>query len=255
MNSVAKQFGLFVLAVSTFSLNLLLDSAVQAQDATAIVDINYDDKQPNYDFGFRFGGYKKKGPAELVDIYDQLSKRSRKLTTGGNEGGAFEVSLDNSKTKIPELKDLDFAYIGLGLGISGNVVDYDFSKFEVANFKVVFDAKIENAKLLERSRVELQFITSDGKGPTPDADTEDDLLCKMKYGGSSSVDKIELTNQFQTFEIELADMEVQVGSIEQVKKFNTRGVTLIVVAEEDPDHFGIGGQTKLTVDNYRLIQK
>ncbi len=255
MNNVVKRFWLTGLALSLLSVNLLPYSAVQAQEGTAVIDIDYDDKQPTYDFGFRYGGYKIKGPDDLVDLFDQLSKKAKRITEGGNEGGALEVSLDSSKVSVPNKKKLDFAYIGLGAGISGDVVNCDFSKFDVADFKVVFDAKVENGKAMRYSRIKLLFVTSDGKGPEPDADTEDDLLCSLKYAGSQSPEKIELTNEFQTVEVELADMTVGEGSIEQIQQFNTRGVTLVVVAEDDPSHFGIGGDTKLFVDNYRLIQK
>ncbi len=255
MSNLAKRFWLFGLALSLLSVNLLSYSTAQAQSGTAVIDINYDDKQPRYDFGFRYGGYKVKGPDPLVQLFDQLSKKARRVTEGGNEGGALEVSLNKSKVKLPNRKSLDFAYIGLGAGINGDIVNCDFSKFDVANFKVVFDAKIENGKTMKNSRVELHFVTSDGKGPKPDDDTEDDVLCMLKYAGSESVDDIELTNQFQTIEVELADMAVESGSVEQIRKFETRGVTLAVIAEDAPENFGIGGETKLIVDNYRLIQK
>ena len=255
MNSVATRFVLLAIALSTLSLNLLFASAAQAQEGTAVIDIDYDEKKPAYDFVFRYGGYKMKGPDDTVDLFDQLTKKARRLTEGGNEGGAFEASLNSSKVKVPKRNELDFAYIGLGAGINGDIVNCDFSKFDVANFKVVFDAKIENGKPMKHSRVELHFVTTDGKGPEPDDDTEDDMLCLLKYAGSESVHKIKLTNQFQTIEVELADMEVARGSIEQIQKFNTRGVTLGVVAEDAPDHFGIGGETKLIVDNYQLIKK
>ena len=255
MSSLAKQFGLIVLALSTFSLNLLFDSAALAQEGTAVIDINYDEKQPTYDFAYCYGGYKLKGPEDVVSFYEELSKKAKTLTEGGNEGGAFEATLDISKVKVPKRKYLDFIYIGLGAGVNGDIVDSDFSKFDVANFKVVFDAKIENGKPMSNSRIELYFVTSDGQGPQPDDDTEDDMLCVLKYAGSESVHEIRLTNKFQTFEVELAKMQVGIGSIEQIRKFNTRGVSLVVVAEGEPKHFGIGGDTKLIVDNYRLIKK
>jgi len=255
MSSVAKQSGLFFLALSTFSLNMLFDSAVQAQEAIAVIDINYDDKQPTYDFAYRYGGYKVKGPDDVVSFHEKLSKKAKTITEGGNEGGAFEAAIDTSRVKIPKRKYLDFAYIGLGAGVNGDIVNSDFSKFDVANFKVVFDAKIENGRPMSNSRIELCFVTGDGQGPKSDDDTEDDMLCILKYAGSESVDEIRLTNEFQTIEVELAKMQVGSGSIEQIQKFNTRGVSLVVVAEGAPDHFGIGGDTKLIVDNYRLIKK
>lgn len=255
MNEVAKQIGLLVLALSASAQNLLFPSGAQAQDSTAVVEVNYDDKKPTYDFAFRYGGYKVKGPDETVDLFEKLSKSARTITEGGNGGRAFEVSLDRSKVKLPAQDKLDFAYIGLGVGISADIVNYDFSEFELAKFKVVFDAKIENGKTMHDSYVEFRFVTDDGKGPKPDKDTEDDVLCHLRYAGSNSPKKVELTNQFQTIEIEVADMSIETGSVEQIQKFDTRGATLIVVAEDCPDHFGIGGDTKLIVDNYRLIQK
>lgn len=255
MNNVAKRFGVFGLALGALLMNTLPYSVAQAQEITPVIDINYDDNKPAYDFGFRYGGYKLKGPDDLVDVFDQLSKKAIRLNEGGNEGGALAVSLDNSKLKLPDRKDLDFAYLGLGAGISGDIGNSDFSEFDVANFRVVFDAKIENGKTMKNSRIELHFVTSDGKGPTPDDDTEDDLLCKLSYAGSGSMDDIELTNQFQTIKVELADMAIESGSIAQIQKFSTLRVTLVVVAEDAPDCFGNGGETKLIVDNYRLIQK
>lgn len=255
MKGMAKQFGLLGLALSTFSLNSLFGSAAQAQEGTAVIEINYDDKQPTYDFGYCYGGYKLKGPDSVVSFNEKLSKKARTITEGGNEGGAFEASLDISKVDIPKRKYVDFVYIGLGAGVNGDIVNCDFSKFDVADFKVVFDAKIENGKPMSNSRIELYFVTTDGQGPKPDNDTEDDMLCVLNYAGSESVNEIKLTNVFQTIEVELSKMQVGSGSIEQIRNFQTRGVSLVVVAEGTPDHFGIGGETKLIVDNYRLIQK
>jgi len=255
MIELSKKVGRLALTASVFSLTGLFDSAVQAQQGTAVVEVNYDDKKPGYDFSVAYGGYQKIGSEEFASLNSLLVKTSKTLTDGGKDGGAFEVALDNSEAEVPPREKRSYAYMGLGAGINGALIDSDLSSFKEEDFRVVFDAKIENGKPMRQSRFELHFITTDGNGPTGDDDKDDDLLCQLNYAGSQSPVKMELNDEFQTIEVELADMSVEKGSIEQIQKFNTRGITLIVIAEDAPERFAIGGDTKLIVDNYRLIKK
>ena len=238
------------------TLSLLSDSNVLAQEeGRTVLSVDFDEKKPAYSFGLSYGGYAARGSDDLIQFNESLSDSSKVILEGGKEGAAVEVTLDMTKAKIPTPNEVEFAYLALGAGISGNFEEGDLSKMDFADYQLAFDAKIENGKPMKRSRIELQFITSDGKGPKEDKDTDDDLLCKLKFAGSASDEKIELTSEFQTFKFELADMTVAEGSVESVREFETRGATLIVVAEDAPENFNIEGKTKLIVDNYRLIKK
>lgn len=48
---------------------------------------------------------------------------------------------------------------------------------------------------------------------------------------------------------------IEIGLVEPIENHQTRAVTLIAVAEEDISRFEVDGQTKLIVDNDRLIRK
>ena len=236
-------------------LTLSQASNALAQDGTMVINVDFDENKPAYSFGLCYGGYAARGSEDLVTLNESLSESSKVILEGGNEGAAIEVTLDKSKAEVPPADEVEFAYMAVGAGISGNLIEGDLSEMDFVNYQVAFDAKIENAKPINQSRIELHFVTTDGKGPEEDKDTDDDLLCKLLYAGSKSDKKIELTSEFQTFKIELADMSVADGSVDLVKEHETRGATLMVVAEDAPEKFNIKGETKLIVDNFRLIKK
>jgi len=244
-----------LLPLTSLVLSLLMGGFAFAQEGTNVINVDFDDLKPRYTFAMSFGGYALRGSDELIRFKDSLGTMTEMTSKGGAKGGAIEITLDTRKAKIPDDDKLEYGYMGLGVGINGDVIEGDLSDFELANYKVAFDAKIENGKTMKRSRFGLIFVCLDDQGPEKDEDTNDDELCVLGYGGEDSDDRFELTNEFQSFEVETADMLIERGSIEQIKKFKTRGATLLVVAEDDPEKFGVDGSTKLIIDNYRLIKK
>ena len=247
---------IFLVLPLAMSLGLLLGSNALAQDkGTTVLIVDFDEHKPTYSYGLSYGGYAARGSDDLITLNESLSDTSKVILEGGKEGAAIEVTLDTAKAEIPAADEVEFAYLALGAGISGNLIEGDLSKIDFADYQLAFDAKIEDGKTMKQSRIELHLITTDGKGPEEDKDTDDDLLCKLLYAGSKSDDKIQLTSEFQTFKVEVADMSIAEGSVELVKDYDARGAMLIVVAEDAPENFNTKGETKLIVDNFRLIKK
>ena len=244
-----------LLLALTHCSDALAQEDTASEEGTAVINVDFDDHKPEYSFGLSYGGYAARGSDELITINETLSNSSEVIAEAGNKGAAMVVTLDISKVEVPPADEVEFAYLAVGAGMNGSLIEGDLSEIDFADYQVAFDAKIENGKTMKQSRIELQFITTDGKGPEEDEDSDDDLLCKLKYAGSQSDKEIKLTSEFQTFTVEIADMSIAEGSIELVKEHEARGATLIVVAEDSPENFGVKGETKLIVDNFRLIKK
>lgn len=228
---------------------------VPAENEIVVAEADYDNHQPNYSFGLAYGGYKLKGSHETTSMSDMISFSKTTIAEGGNQGAAIEVALNPSKLELPQPQELDFAYLAVGVGINGKSKIGPLKKIDLAKYSVAFDAKIVNGRPMERSHLEVIFVSADGQGPVEDEDKNDDQLCKLSYAGSHTDETIKLTGEFQRFQIELADMSITEGSLADVEKFAATGVTLIVVAEDTPEKFGTKADTKLIVDNYRFIKK
>lgn len=245
---------LTVIAVVIIS-GLMPGALLLAQEETVVAEVNYDDQQPGYSFGLAYGGYKLRGDEEMTSLSDMISFSTKTISRGGNGGAAIEASLDKSKLEIPTPAELDYAYMAVGAGINGKSKIGPIKKVDLADFTVTFDAKVLNARPMAKSHVEVIFVTSDGKGPTEDEDKNDDQLCRLSFGGAGSTDQIELTKEFQSFEMKLSDMTIESGSLADIEKYEAEGVVLVIFAEDTPANFGIEGDTKLIVDNFRLTKK
>jgi hypothetical protein len=230
-------------------------STIHAQKPVVIADVNFDDQQPGYGFGLTYGGYKLVGGDEQISVAEMLSFSTRTISVGGNGGSAYEVTLDKSKLKLPEKNSVEFVYLAVGSGINGKLKVDSLKELKPEDYLVSFDAKVVNANPLRQSRCELSFVAKDGTMTETEKDGEEDQICKLNYGGYESGKKLELTNKYQSFQIELSDMSVTEGSLENFTKYDVTGVVLIVIAEDVPAYFGVDGDTRLVVDNFRLIKK
>lgn len=242
----------FAIAAFLISVPALV---VQAQNPTVVAEVNYDDQQPGYSFGLAYGGYRLKGSDQTTSMSDMISFSTKTIVTGGNGGAAIAISLDKSKLELPKDDQLDYAYLAVGVGVNGRSKIGPLKEIDLSQYAVSFDAKIINGRTMEQSHAEIVFVTADGQGPVADDDENDDQLCKLSYAGSQSDDEIKLTNEFQSFKIELADMSITEGSLADVEKCEATGIVLIVVAEDSPKNFENENETKLIVDNFRFFKK
>ena len=229
-----------------------------ATSFSQVIAIDFDSTEPASSYTFGFAGH-----GDGVETTQLESDKMKTDVVASEENGnkndegkktkGLSVKLNTEVFEVPATAAFD--YVGWGVGIVHSLTDSPLPTNDLTKYTVKFDAKVSGTESLDQSKLRVQFVVPDGKGPEKDDDENDDVVLQMGCGEDDGTDCLTFKSEYQTFAIDGAKLKVTKGSQEKLGEYVPTNLVFHIQAQGTSSTIGKDNDNVLHIDNLRLEKK